>query len=73
MDDDGTPWETLRNRRLPKELADSMDEVQDALFNHMNGNSSPGMNGFTVNYLRAFWPSLKYLTLDALNDIQKMD
>merc|ERR1712082_415079 len=36
----------------------------------MNGNSSPGSDGFTVAYLRAFWSYLKYPTLDALNDIQ---
>ena len=49
----------------------TMDKLHDALFKHMNGNSSPGMDGFTVNYLRAFWPTLKHLTLDALNAIQK--
>ena len=76
MDDDNSPWETLRNRRLPKELADSLEgdltmkELHEALFFHMNGNSSPGSNGFTVAYLRAFWTHLKYPTLDALNDIQ---
>ena len=64
-------------RKLPKEIADSkegdltMEELQEALFKHMNGNSSPGMDGFTVNYLRAFWPSLKFITKEALNAIQK--
>ena len=33
----------------------------------MNGSSSPGPDGFTVNLLRAFWPNLKQLTKNALN------
>ena len=77
MDDDNSPWENFSKRKLPKEMADSMegdltmDELHEALFTHMNGNSSPGMDGFTVNYLRAFWPSLKFITKEALNAIQK--
>ena len=77
MDDDTSPWETFSNRKIPKDLAHSMEgdlpmeELQEALFKHMNGNSSPGMDGFTVNYLRAFWPSLKFITKEALNAIQK--
>ena len=76
MDDDNSPWENFLQRKLPKEMADSMegdltmDELQEALFKHMNGSSSPGMDGFTVNYLRAFWPDLKFITLEALNAIQ---
>ena len=49
----------------------TMDELHEALFYHMNGSSSPGMDGFTVNYLRAFWSDLKFITLEALNAIQK--
>ena len=33
----------------------------------MNGSSSPGVDGFTVNHLRVFWPDMKDLTRDALN------
>ena len=33
----------------------------------MNGSSSPGPDGFTVNWLRVFWPDLKDLTRNALN------
>ena len=43
------------------------DELHHALFEHMNGSSSPGVDGFTVNYLRVFWPDMKDLTRDALN------
>ena len=33
----------------------------------MNRSSSPGPDGFTVNWLRVFWPDLKQLTQNALN------
>ena len=49
----------------------TLEEFNEALLMHMNGNSSPRMDGFTVNYLRTFWPQMKYLTKDALNAIQK--
>ena len=55
MDDDNSPWENFSKRKLPKDMADSMEgdltmeELQEALFKHMNGNSSPGIYDFTVN------------------------
>ena len=48
----------------------TMDDLEDSLFNHMNGSSSPGIDGFTVNYLRKFWSLLKHLMKDALNATQ---
>ena len=42
MDGDSTPWEVLNQRKLTKEQADAMEgdltmnEMEDALFNHMN-------------------------------------
>ena len=33
----------------------------------MKGSSSPGPDGFTVNWLRHFWPEMKDLTREALN------
>ena len=36
-----------------------------------NGNSSQGIDRFTVKYLRTFWPQHKNITKDALNTIQK--
>ena len=47
-----------------------MKEIEDSLFMHMNGSSSPGIYGFTVNYVRKFWTCLKYVTKDALNSVQ---
>ena len=34
---------------------------------HMKGTSSPGPDGFTVNWLRQFWPDMKDLNPEALN------
>ena len=49
----------------------TMDELHEALFYHMNGSSSPDMDGFIVNNLRDFWPDLKFIILEALNAIQR--
>ena len=76
MDDDTAPWKALEERKLSRELADSMegdltlDELTEALFIHMNPSSSPGIDGFTVAYLRVFWNSMKYVVRDTLNNIQ---
>ena len=48
----------------------TMKEIEDALFMHMNGSSSPGIDEFTANYVRKFWTCLKYVTKDALNSVQ---
>merc|ERR1711888_89379 len=74
-DNDTKPYEELKRRRdkVPKKLFENMegkltdDELHSALFEHMNGSSSPGVDGFTVNHLRVFWPDMKDLTRDALN------
>ena len=75
-DGDSEPLKELNDRKnkIPqhdwnkcnkKDFVDT--ELHDALFNHMNGSSSPGPHGFTVNWLRAFWSDLKQLTKNALN------
>ena len=43
-------------------------ELKKALFEKMHGNSGPGLDGFTVNWLRTFWPELETITRNALND-----
>ena len=43
-------------------------ELKKALFEKMHGNSAPGLDGFTVNWLRTFWPELATITKNALND-----
>ena len=76
MDNDTAPWKALQDRKLSRELAESMegdltlDELTTCLFKHMNPSSSPGIDGFTVAYLRVFWNSMKFVVKDTLNDIQ---
>jgi hypothetical protein len=43
-------------------------ELEDALFNKMHGNSAPGLDGFTVKWLRTFWQDLADITKNALNE-----
>ena len=42
-------------------------ELTFSLFKTMKVDSSPGVDGFTVNYLRTFWDDLMALTTMALN------
>ena len=68
------PSEQLANRTLTDEERDkiegqiTLDEMQYALFKKMKGSSAPGIIGFTVNWLRKFWSSLKLVTLNAINE-----
>ena len=43
-------------------------ELRFCLFKKMKGSSAPGVDGFTVNWLRIFWPDLESITQKALND-----
>ena len=72
-DNDTKPLQELNKRKISKRLANSMegmlttDELTHCLFKVMNGSSSPGIDGFTVNYLRIFWEDIKIITTNALN------
>ena len=44
-------------------------ELTDTLMNSMNGASAPGIDGFTVAWLRQFWPHLRTLVRMALNSL----
>ena len=46
----------------------TLTELNHALFKKMKGSSAPGIDGFTVNWLRIFWDSLKMVTLNAINE-----
>ena len=37
------------------------NELQYALYKKIKGSSAPGIDGFTVNWLKKFWDSLKLL------------
>ena len=72
-DGDTKPLEELHHRKIPRNISNSMEgmlttsELTNCLFKVMKGASSPGIDGFTVNYLRVFWDDLKTLTTNALN------
>ena len=42
--------------------------MEYSLFKKMKGSSAPGIDGFTVNWLRKFWSSLKLITFKAINE-----
>ena len=46
----------------------TLEELEYSLFKKMKGSSAPGIDGFTVNWLRKFWSSLKLITLKAINE-----
>ena len=54
-DNDTAPFETLCRKKLSRQDAQAMEglltlkEMKEALFIHMKGSSSPGVDGFTVN------------------------
>ena len=51
----------------------TLTELNHALFKKMKGSSAPGIDGFTVNWLRKFWDSLKMVTLNSINSATKME
>ena len=74
-DGDNKPFDELIKRKskiseqefqeMEGKLTDS--ELTDTLMNSMNGASAPGIDGFTVAWLRQFWPKLWSLVRMALN------
>ena len=47
----------------------SETELTETLTKFMKGASAPGVDGFTVNWLREFWPDLRKLVTNALNEM----
>ena len=41
----------------------------ETLTKFMKGASAPGVDGFTVNWLREFWPDLRKLVTNTLNEM----
>ena len=64
----------LKLRRLPDHQASRLEgeireeELKHCLFNKMKGGSAPGIDGFTVSWLRQFWFELGPLTTMAINE-----
>ena len=45
------------------------EELTDTLMNFMKDASAPGIDRFTINWLRQFWPELKTLVRLAQNEM----
>ena len=75
-DDDPAPYEEFLRRRIPDQLRNELEglltqtELDEALQNDMKPNSAPGIDGFTVKFLRIFWPSLKELITRGINKMK---
>ena len=69
---DDAVLEELHRRRLSDEKRDALegpitkDELTNQLKHQMKPNSSPGLDGFTVAWVRHFWDDLADLCVSAL-------
>ena len=58
---DTKPLEYLNSKALTNEESESIEgeitltELNHVLFKKMKGTTAPGIDGFTVNWLRKFW------------------
>ena len=43
-------------------------ELETQLFKHMKNTSAPGIDGFTVAWVKEFWPDLSDLCVESVND-----
>ena len=77
LDNDEDPLLELKSRALPdhvkKEMEGNLEDIElnKALMNDMKPNSAPGIDGFTVKFIRAFWESLRPILKDAVNSMKK--
>ena len=59
-DDDESPFNKFQSKKIPDLMRPKTEgelsavELKKALFEKMHGNSAPGLDGFTVNWLRTF-------------------
>ena len=63
----------MEARKLNDETRDSLEgnislHETKALNEDMNGTSAPGVDGFTVNFIRIFWTPLGALVTNAVNN-----
>ena len=63
-DDNIKPYKELLSRQISEELKIELEgpltltELEDSLVKDMKPNSAPGLDGFTVKFLRTFRPVL---------------
>lgn len=66
--------EVLDSRKLTNEERDSLEgeisraELKTQLFKHMKPSSAPGIDGFTVAWVRKFWADLEDVCYNAINN-----
>ena len=71
---DTEPSEYLKSKALTDEESNgiegeiTLNELNYAIFKKMKGSSAPGIDQFTVHWLRKFWDSLKLVTFNPIND-----
>ena len=71
--DDNVVLDTLQQRKLSDIERESLEgeitkeELKNQLFNHMNPHSAPGLDGFTVSWVRHFWSDLEDICYVAIN------
>ena len=76
-DDDTKPYDELLSRQISEEhkleLGGplTLTKVENSLFKDMKPISAPGLDGFTVMFLRTFWPVLNPLITAAVNEMKK--
>ena len=72
-DNDQRVLDVLDSRTLTQEERDSLEgeiskaELKNQLFKHMKPSSAPGIDGFTVSWVRTFWPDLEDICHSAIN------
>ena len=70
---DHKPYEELLRRQLSEEVKQELErsltlnELEESLFKDMKPNSALGIEGFTVKFLRTFWPVLAPLITASVN------
>ena len=71
---DTKPSEYLKSKALTNQESESIEgeitltKLNHALLKKMKGKSAPGIDGFTVNWLRKFWDGLKLVSFNAINE-----
>ena len=71
--EDNAVLDALQHRKLSEMEKESLEgeitreELRKQLFNHMNPHSAPGLDGFTVSWVRHFWSDLEDICYIAIN------
>ena len=77
LDSDNEPLAELDKRKIPENIKMEMegklkdDELNKALLTDMKPNSAPGIDGFTVKFIRAFWDHLRPILREAVNNMKE--